>query len=70
MAWKPDASGYIADQLHDNFHEDAGDDITDAEWKRLDAFVDEWWEKQGVVSYQPDFSRCVLLPPAEQQEAA
>lgn len=63
IRWKPHASDDIASQMHDHFHEDASDDIPDAEWKRLDAFVNEWWAEQGVVSFEPDFSRCVLLPP-------
>lgn len=69
IRWKPDASGYIGDRMHDHFHEDACDEIAGAEWKRLDEFVDKWWEEQGVVSYEPDFSRCVLLPDRAEPDA-
>lgn len=63
ISWKPDASGDIGDRMHDLFNEDACNDITQAEWDKLDAMVTKWWEEQGVVGYDPDFSRCVLLSP-------
>lgn len=65
VKWKPDASGDIADRMHDHYSEDACEGISDAEYKRLDEFVNQWWEEQGVVSYEPDYSRCVLLPQKE-----
>ncbi len=61
IRWRPDASGDLRDRLHDNFHEDAADDISDDEYKRLDDMVNAWWQENRVISYEPDYSRCVLL---------
>lgn len=65
MKWEPDVGGDLADQMHDNLGEDTPDQIPGAEWKRLEHFVSEWWAKNKVASYQPDFSRCVLLPESQ-----
>lgn len=57
-----DANGIIEDALESGeHHEGAGDDISDAERADLQAFLDDWCRRTGVVSHFPDHSRVVLF---------
>lgn len=56
-----DLSGDLLDRVHDRMHEDAADQFDAAALKELDEFGKAWWAKHGVASYEPDFTRCVLL---------
>jgi hypothetical protein len=70
IAWKPDASGWLADAMHDRYHEGAVDGIDAAEWKRLDELVLRWWEEQGVEGFDVDHTRCVVLDAAGGKDGA
>ena len=63
---KLDASDIIDAALEDH-HEDARDNISDADEQRLQAFLDEWTAAQGIVSWSEDNTRAVMLPPGDGQ---
>lgn len=63
-----DADQAIEGALEEH-HEEAGDNISDAERKRLQSFLDEWAVAQKITSYQCDESTVVLLPTAEAEVA-
>lgn len=65
--WEPCVSDDIGGQMDDQFHEDAASEIDSEEWKRLDAFVGEWWSANRPRSFTTDYSRCVLLGEASHQ---
>lgn len=44
-----------------NFSDDAAARITDVEKERLQKFLDEWAQKQGLAIYEEDLSRIVVL---------
>ncbi len=62
IKWQPDVAGDLADEMHSVFGEDSSDQIPPDQWKRLEKFVGSWWAQNKITSYQPDFTRCVLLP--------
>lgn len=61
VKWQPDLSGYVMDQVSDNFHEDAADQIDAAALKELDDFGEAWWATHSVQSFEVDYSKCVLI---------
>jgi hypothetical protein len=67
VRWSPDPRGDIADQMHDRFHEDADEQITKADWKKLEYFVEAWWQEHRPQSWDVDYSRCLLLEAREVQ---
>lgn len=56
----------------DEHHDDAGSEISDAEVRRLQDFLDEWCDAQGIRSYHTDYKRAVVLsaatPPREDRD--
>jgi hypothetical protein len=61
----PNLEDRVSDYIGDNFHEDAAAEMPAAAWKELSDFEDQWWEKYGPTTYEPDPKRCVLLGPPE-----
>jgi len=57
-----DAHNMVEAELVDH-HEDAIDAITTAQWDELTAFLEGWSERTGIVSWEPNMKRAVLLTP-------
>jgi predicted nucleic acid-binding Zn-ribbon protein len=59
-----DAGQTIEDAIEGGeHHEGAYDEVSDAETAELQAFLDGWCERTGIVSHLPDYSRVVLFDP-------
>lgn len=54
---------WILDQALEEHYDGARGEISDAEEKRLQAFLDEWAAAQKIVSWHEDRTRAVLLVP-------
>lgn len=57
---RPDISSYVGEWIGERWYEDACDDISDADWKKLEAMLVEWWSCVPE-SWEPD-GRVLLLP--------
>lgn len=62
-----DAGGIVGQALDDH-HEDAGDSIPDSAYASLQAFLDDWCKARNITTYEPDYSRAILVPAAEGEE--
>jgi hypothetical protein len=51
---------YIIDCALENHHEDAGENITDAERAELQKLLDEWSKRTGVISYEETNDEIIL----------
>ena len=64
-----DASDIVSSGLeHGEHHEDAYDDISDKDIKRLQRFLDAWCKHVGVRSWFPNFNLAVLIPPPDEEQ--
>lgn len=68
VRWTPDLSDYVVDQIRDNFHEDAEDQLDETALKELDEFARKWWADNRVDSWTVDYSGCVLVNPITPKE--
>jgi hypothetical protein len=57
---------WILDQALEEHYDGARGEISDAEEKRLQAFLDEWAMAQKIVSWHEDRTRAVLLVPEQE----
>jgi hypothetical protein len=62
VPFRIDADHAIENALSDH-HEGAYDKITPAALGQLQDLLDEWCGKQNIESWEPDFSRAVVLQP-------
>lgn len=60
LPFKPSVDHMIENAL-DEHHEDAADQITKEEMKRLEDFVKEWASVQPLGSVEPDYTRAIVL---------
>lgn len=51
----------IVQSVLENHHDAAGDQLDDGDYKELQALLDAWCVKTGIVSYEEDRTRAVLL---------
>ncbi len=57
-----DAESIVESALEEH-HEDADESITPAQWDELTTFLKGWSERTGIVSWEPNMKRAVLLTP-------
>lgn len=57
-----DAQDVIENTL-DNFYEDAIDNISDDKHAELQKLLDDWWDSIGIVGYEQDVKRVIVLKP-------
>lgn len=56
-----DAQGLVESALCDEFHEGAGEDITDEQIRALQEFLNGWWKETEIVSFVEDPSVVVTF---------
>jgi hypothetical protein len=67
VEFEPDVDHMIENAL-DQHHEDAGEQISSANWKELEDFVKEWAKKINIVSHEIDYSQCVVIGEGEEPD--
>jgi hypothetical protein len=59
--FKLDAESIVDNELQ-NHYEDAGESIGHDEYAVLQGLLDEWAKRQNIITYEPDFTRAILVP--------
>jgi len=59
---------HVVDNALDDHHDGAGDDLSNASVKELQELLDGWCQKQGIVSYEADWSTLVIMPEPESDD--
>jgi hypothetical protein len=54
-------AGWIIEGALEEHHKDAGDAISNTDVERLQKMIDQWCNGMGIESWEPDYTRVVLL---------